>query len=84
VQDVPLKPGDPAYGIVTEIQEHLSQFRSTPTLIAWGMKDYVYDRHFLEAWMQYLPEARVHRFEDSGHYILEDQQEPLGNWYLIF
>ena len=82
VQDVPLKPGDRVYDMITDMQEHLSQFRTTPTLIAWGMKDQVFDRHFLEAWMQYLPEAQVHRFEDSGHYILEDQQEAIGK--LVF
>ena len=75
VQDIPLKPGDPGYALVKEVQENLFQFRNTPTLIAWGMKDFVFDKHFLETWMSYLPEARVHRFEDSGHYILEDQQE---------
>ena len=84
VQDVPLKPGDQGYDLVTEIQENLQQFRNTPTLIAWGMKDRFYDRHFLEAWLHYLPEARVHRFEDSGHYILEDQQEAIGKLVLDF
>ncbi|HEV8050930.1 MAG TPA: alpha/beta fold hydrolase [Parachlamydiaceae bacterium] len=82
MQDIPLKPNDQGYGIVTEVQENLSQFRSTPTLIAWGMKDRVFDRHFLETWMSYLPEAQVYRFEDSGHYILEDQQEAIGK--LVF
>jgi cis-3-alkyl-4-acyloxetan-2-one decarboxylase len=84
VQDVPLKHGDPGYQIITEMQEHLYQFRNTPTLIAWGMKDFVFDRHILEAWTKYLPEAKVHRFEDSGHYILEDQQEAIGNLVLNF
>jgi haloalkane dehalogenase len=78
VQDIPLKPSDPGYGIVSEMQDNLYQFRNTPTLIAWGMKDLVFDRHFLERWIQYLPEAEVHRFENSGHYILEDQQEAIG------
>lgn len=82
IQDIPLKPGDPGYGIVTEVEKGLGRFRNTPTLIAWGMKDKVFDRHFLEAWIRYLPEARVYRFEDSGHYILEDQQEAIGK--LVF
>lgn len=84
VQDVPLDPGDPGYEMVTEMQEHLGQFRNIPTLIAWGMKDFVFDRHFLEAWTQYLPEAHVYRFEDSGHYVLEDQQEAIGKLVLDF
>ena len=84
VQDVPLKPGDPGYQIITEMQEHLDQFRNTPTLIAWGMKDFVFDQHILESWTKYLPEAKVYRFEDSGHYILEDQQEIIGKLVLNF
>lgn len=84
VQDVPLQPGDPGYQLVSEMQEHLTQFRNTPILIAWGMKDRVFDRHFLEAWTRYLPQAQVHRFENSGHYILEDQQEAIGKLVLDF
>ena len=84
VQDVPLKPGDPGYALITEMQENLAQFRNKPTLIAWGMKDFVFDKDFLETWIQYLPQARVHRFEDSGHYILEDQQETIGRLVLDF
>jgi cis-3-alkyl-4-acyloxetan-2-one decarboxylase len=84
VQDIPLKPSDRGYGIVTEVQEQLGQFRNTPTLIAWGMKDFIFDKHFLETWSQYLPGARIHRFEDSGHYILEDQQDAIGKLVLDF
>lgn len=84
IQDIPLKPGDAAYDIVTEVQNHLQQFRNTPTLIAWGMKDKVFDKHFLNTWIEYLPESRVYRFEDSGHYILEDQQEAIGKLVLDF
>jgi haloalkane dehalogenase len=82
IQDIPLKQGDPGYELIDEMQEHLSQFCNTPTLIAWGMKDNVFDHHFLDSWIQLLPEARVHRFEDSGHYILEDQQEAIGKLVL--
>lgn len=84
VQDVPLHPRDQGYGLITEMQERLPLFRNTPTMIAWGMKDYVFDHHFLATWMKYLPDAIVHKFEDSGHYILEDQQENIGKLTLDF
>jgi haloalkane dehalogenase len=84
VEDIPLKPSDSGYSMITEMQENLNLFRNTPTLIAWGMQDYVFDRHFLETWTKYLPKASVHRFEDSGHYILEDQQEAVGKLILDF
>lgn len=72
VQDIPLRPTDRAYPLVTEVQDSLAQFRHTPTLICWGLRDFVFDRHFLAQWERRLPQAEVHRFPDCGHYILED------------
>jgi haloalkane dehalogenase len=49
------------------------------------MKDFVFDRHFLEEWGRRMPHARVKRFEDCGHYILEDaagEIVPLVNEFL--
>ena len=43
-----------------------------PCLIAWGEKDFVFDAPFLNKWLEYFPEAEVHRFPDCGHYVLED------------
>lgn len=75
VEDIPLRPGDRAYAVIDEIAAGLERFRETPTLIAWGMKDFVFDRHFLEEWERRMPHAEVHRFESAGHYVLEDVPE---------
>jgi haloalkane dehalogenase len=72
VQDIPLRPGDRAYDIVTEVQENVGEFKDTPTLVCWGLQDFVFDEHFLALWERDFPHAEVHRFEDCGHYILED------------
>ena len=72
VQDIPLEPGDRGYGIVAETADRLHLFADVPMLIAWGLKDFVFDRHFLDEWTSRFPGAEVHRFEDGGHYILED------------
>ncbi len=72
VQDIPLKPGDPAYALVDEVEAHLDYFRHTPILLCWGMRDFVFDHHFLDKWTEAFPHAEVHRFSDCGHYILED------------
>ncbi|MCB0642400.1 MAG: alpha/beta fold hydrolase [Phaeodactylibacter sp.] len=84
VQDIPLKKGDPGFDYVTDLQDHLHLFRQTPVLIAWGMKDVVFDAHFLRKWIDYLPQAKVHRFEDCGHYVLEDAQEEICKLILDF
>ena len=44
-------------------------------LVCWGLKDFVFDQHFLKEWEKRFPNAEFHRFEDVGHYILEDAPE---------
>ncbi|MDQ6962919.1 MAG: alpha/beta fold hydrolase [Mariprofundaceae bacterium] len=72
VEDIPLKEGHVSYETVCRIEKALPLFASTPMLICWGMQDFVFDHHFLTEWQQRFPEADVHRFDDCGHYILED------------
>ena len=72
VLDIPLRPGDPSYELVSEVQGKLPSFNATPTLILWGEKDFVFDIHFLREWKRLLPAAKVHTFADAGHYVLED------------
>jgi len=73
VQDIPLKPGDRSFDAVTRAQSRLGLFADVPILIAWGMKDFVFDRHFLAEWARRFPRAEVHRFPEAGHYVLEDE-----------
>jgi pimeloyl-ACP methyl ester carboxylesterase len=77
VQDIPLKPGDSGYDIISGVASRLEQFSDTPALVCWGMKDFVFDRHFLAKWEGYWPHAQVQRFDDCGHYILEDAFEEI-------
>ena len=75
IQDIPLRAGDPGYDIVTQTQESLAHFQSTPTLLIWGMKDFVFDPEYLAEWERRMPHAVAHRFDQAGHYILEDARE---------
>lgn len=75
VQDIPLRVGDRNYELVSEIDASLPQFENVPTVICWGLKDFVFDKHFLATWRQHLPNATVHEFSDCGHYILEDASD---------
>ena len=84
VQDIPLRKKDPGYDYVMDLQNHLHLFQNTPVLIAWGLKDLVFDIHFLEKWLEYFPHAQAHRFENCGHYILEDAQEEVGQLIVDF
>jgi haloalkane dehalogenase len=84
VQGIPLKEGDPGYDIVSDMEANLHLFRQIPVLICWGMKDKVFDHHFLEKWIEYLPQSSVHRYEDCGHYVLEDATDEIGKQVLDF
>jgi haloalkane dehalogenase len=75
VQTIPLRESDPGYDIILEVASGLEQLQDKPMLIAWGLRDFVFDRHFLEEWQRRFPNADVMRFDDAGHYILEDAQE---------
>lgn len=75
VQDIPLEPGDPSYDTVSEAETKLGAFADLPILILWGERDFVFDRHFLKEWREIWPKAELHRFPESGHYLIEDERE---------
>ncbi len=77
MQDIPLHAGDRAWPLVAEAGRRLHTFADRPAFIGWGLRDFVFDRHFLDTFTQALPDAQVHPFEDAGHYVLEDKHETL-------
>jgi haloalkane dehalogenase len=77
VQDVPLRPSDSCYDLVSEVQNGLQRFRGVPMLICWGENDFVFDADYLAEWVRRFPEAEVHRLPDAGHYVLEDAAEEI-------
>ena len=77
VQDIPLKPGDPAYGTVSEVAAGLDRFHQTPILLLWGEQDFVFKPEVLTIFEKTWPHAEVHRFPDAGHYVLEDAADEI-------
>jgi haloalkane dehalogenase len=75
VQDIPLQPGDRAYVLVSWVQNRLSLLSDVPMLILWGMKDFVFDYHFLDEWTRRFPAAVLRKFPRAGHYLFEDETE---------
>lgn len=72
VQTIPLRPTDPGYDLVSDIALSLEKFRAVPTLLLWGMKDFIFDEHFLKEWQRCFPHAETHAWKDYSHYLLED------------
>ena len=77
MQDIPLHPGDKAWSLVESAGQKLPQFADRPAFIGWGLKDFVFDQHFLAGFRVALPNAEVHAYDDAGHYVLEDKAAEL-------
>ncbi|MFJ9588233.1 alpha/beta fold hydrolase [Streptomyces acidicola] len=43
-----------------------------PTFIGWGMRDPVFTPPVLDEWTRRFPQARVHRYRNAGHFVMED------------
>jgi pimeloyl-ACP methyl ester carboxylesterase len=72
VQTIPLSPGDPGYDLVSDIESSLGKFHDRPVLLLWGLKDYVFDAHFLKEWQRRFPSAETHVWPVCSPYRLED------------
>ena len=56
----------------------LPVLKNKPVLIIWGMKDaFITEKHLL--WMQeQFPIAEVVKYEDAGHFVLEEKSVVAG------
>ena len=77
MQDIPLGTQDKAWPLLEEAGRRLPEFADRPAFLGWGLKDFVFDKHFLAGFRAALPNAEVHAYEDAGHYVLEDKHEVL-------
>jgi len=77
MQDIPLDAGDRAMPLVQAAAAALPGYADRPAFIGWGLRDFVFDTHFLAGFRKALPRATLREFEDAGHYVLEDKHEVL-------
>ena len=80
-------PADPAHGSHAELRrvwEGVSALGAagTPALILWGADDPVFLDRYLDDLRERLPQARVHRYEEAGHLLVDDRDvtAPLLQW----
>jgi cis-3-alkyl-4-acyloxetan-2-one decarboxylase len=78
VQDIPLRPGDRSYELISWVQDRLTSLESIPMMIAWGMNDFVFDEPILDEWLRRFPAAEVHRFHRAGHLLFEDEPDAVN------
>ena len=75
VQDIPLAADHPSYETLHEVERRLTSLAHLPVQLIWGMKDWCFTPHFLERFREFFPAAEIHRFDDCGHYVVEDAIE---------
>lgn len=72
VQDIPLTPADPAYATIARVEAALPMLCSRPTLICWGLRDFIFQPWILDEWRRRIPSAEYVVHEQAGHYLIED------------
>lgn len=75
VQDIPLSPSVLSHATMTNLESRLSLLGDKPMTIFWGERDFCFTVRYLDQWIERFPNADVHRFADSGHYVVEDAHE---------
>lgn len=75
VRDIPLRPADPGHAELVDTATRLASLQNKPTLLLWGLKDFVFDRDYLEEFRRRFPRAEVEALGAAGHYLLLDQPQ---------
>jgi cis-3-alkyl-4-acyloxetan-2-one decarboxylase len=75
VQDIPLSFSHPSFAVLDNIDRSLGVLSERPMMLLWGMRDWCFTPRFLGGWIKRFPNAQVVRYENAGHYVLEDAGE---------
>ncbi len=84
IQDIPIEADHPTRPEIDALERALPRFRTTPTMVIWGMRDFCFTPAFLARWRQELPQAEVHALDDAGHWVVEDAADRIGPWVRDF
>lgn len=74
-RDIPLAAGDASYAEMRQIEVGLSQFKTIPVLLVWGMQDPVLSPAVLHMWQTIYPHAVTCEIEEASHFLQEDAPE---------
>jgi haloalkane dehalogenase len=75
VADIPMEAEHPTRSVLAAVEASLEGLKGKPMLLCWGMRDFCFDRSFLEGFVARFPSAGQLLFADAGHYVLEDAGE---------
>lgn len=74
VEDIPMAPSHPSWDTLKGVEANLAKLAG-PMHLAWGERDWCFSPAFREDWQRRFPAAAVTRYEDAGHYVMEDARE---------
>jgi cis-3-alkyl-4-acyloxetan-2-one decarboxylase len=80
VKDIPLSPRHPTWDTLEAIEAGLSSLADRPIGLLWGMRDWCFTPACLERFLRHWPQAEVEKYEDAGHYVVEDAHERIVPW----
>jgi len=72
VADIPMEPAHPTRSVLAGVEASLAGLKGKRMMLCWGMRDFCFDRSFLEGFRERFPAAQSLLFPDAGHYVLED------------
>ena len=84
VKDIPLNHKHVSWSSMKSVEENLDRLNDIPKIIFWGCKDFVFTTDFLDHWLEVFPGIKHHRFEASGHYIIEEEPEAICSQMATF
>lgn len=79
VRDIPVNAKHRSHQTLSSIDEHLSVLADHEILLAWGLKDFVFDAGYLAEFQRRFPQARTLAYPDSNHLLLDDERDDLIN-----
>ena len=77
VKDIPLHRNHPTWSVLEKIENGLTDLKDKDIHLCWGMKDWCFRPECLDRFIEHWPQANVVRFENAGHYVVEDATEEI-------
>ncbi|NDV62983.1 alpha/beta fold hydrolase [Puniceicoccales bacterium CK1056] len=77
VNDIPMRKSHRSWSTLQAIENSLPWWQDKPVQILWGMQDWCFHTGILNEWEKRLPGAKVYRFAEAGHYLMEDAGEAI-------
>jgi haloalkane dehalogenase len=77
VADIPLRTSHVTYRTLAQVNDNFELLANVPTLLIWGLRDFVFSQPFLDDFKKRSPKAKVLPLPRAGHYLLEDEPETI-------